>query len=83
MTLAVTASEADDSVGATGERPEHAPPRLAEGIELFGEYEAGGFIEPKYLLRRADGQVIELPASSTWSHPSSTAPTMSHKSPSG
>ncbi len=61
MTLAVTASEADDSVDATGERPEHAPPRLAEGIELFGEYEAGGFIEPKYLLRRADGQVIELP----------------------
>lgn len=36
-------------------------PALASGIELFGEYEAGGFIEPKYLLRRADGQVVQLP----------------------
>ncbi len=36
-------------------------PALASGIELFGEYEAGGFVEPKYLLRRADGQVVQLP----------------------
>ncbi|MBW3574781.1 MAG: DivIVA domain-containing protein [Actinobacteria bacterium] len=36
-------------------------PGLASGVELFGEYEAGGFVEPKYLLRRADGQVVQLP----------------------
>ncbi len=36
-------------------------PRLAEGIELIGEYQGSGFQEPKYILRRADGQVIQLP----------------------
>src|SRR4051812_4120590 len=36
-----------------------APPRLAEGTELFGEYEGGGFREPVYLMRRVDGQVIQ------------------------
>ncbi len=35
--------------------------RLAEGIELIGEYQGSGFQEPKYILRRADGQVIQLP----------------------
>lgn len=34
--------------------------RLAEGVELFGEYEAGGFVEPTYLAGRRDGQVIQL-----------------------
>ena len=36
-------------------------PALAPGVELFGEYEAGGFVDPKYLLRRPDGQVVQLP----------------------
>jgi putative peptide zinc metalloprotease protein len=36
-------------------------PRLAEGTELIGEYQGSGFQEPKYILRRADGQVIQLP----------------------
>jgi putative peptide zinc metalloprotease protein len=36
-------------------------PRLAEGIELIGEYQGSGFQEPRYLLRRADGQIIQLP----------------------
>ena len=35
-------------------------PRLAEGIELIGEYQGSGFTEPRYLVRRADGQVIQL-----------------------
>ena len=38
-----------------------SPPRLAEGIELVGEYEGSGFKEPPYIARRADGQVIQLP----------------------
>ncbi len=35
--------------------------RLAEGTELIGEYQGSGFQEPRYILRRADGQVIQLP----------------------
>jgi putative peptide zinc metalloprotease protein len=38
------------------------PPQLAEGIELIGEYEDSGFKEPPSIARRADGQVIQLPA---------------------
>ena len=37
------------------------PPVLAEGVELIGEYEGSGFKEPPSLVRRADGQVIQLP----------------------
>jgi putative peptide zinc metalloprotease protein len=36
-------------------------PRLADGIELIGEYQGSGFKEPHYIARRADGQVIQLP----------------------
>src|SRR5580658_2550612 len=37
-----------------------APFRLAAGTELLGEYEASAFTQPRYLLRRSDGQVIQL-----------------------
>ena len=37
-----------------------APPRLADGVELIGEYEGSGYKEPPSLARRADGQVIQL-----------------------
>jgi putative peptide zinc metalloprotease protein len=36
-------------------------PRLAEGVELIGEYQGSGFQEPRYILRRGDGQIIQLP----------------------
>ncbi|MGH3852776.1 MAG: hypothetical protein ACRDR6_04615 [Pseudonocardiaceae bacterium] len=36
-------------------------PRLADGVELIGEYQGSGFREPRYIVRRADGQVIQLP----------------------
>src|ERR1700758_3491353 len=36
------------------------PPRLAAGIELLGELKDSGFAEPRSLVRRADGQVIQL-----------------------
>jgi putative peptide zinc metalloprotease protein len=36
-------------------------PRLTEGVELIGEYQGSGFQEPRYILRRADGQIIQLP----------------------
>ena len=37
------------------------PPRLAEGIELIGQFEDSGFKDPPYIARRSDGQVIQLP----------------------
>lgn len=44
-----------------GAAPEPRVPRLAEGTELIGEYQGSGFQQPKYILRRADGQVIQVP----------------------
>lgn len=35
--------------------------RLATGTELIGEYQDSGYETPKYLVRRADGQVMQLP----------------------
>ena len=34
--------------------------RPAEGLRLLGEYQGSGFAEPRYLVRRGDGQVIQL-----------------------
>src|SRR5687767_10059775 len=38
-----------------------APPMVAEGVELIGEYEDSGYKEPPSIARRADGQVVQLP----------------------
>jgi len=35
-------------------------PKLAEGLELIGEFEDSGFKEPQFIARRADGQMIQL-----------------------
>jgi putative peptide zinc metalloprotease protein len=35
-------------------------PRLADGVELIGEYEGSGFKEAPHIARRGDGQVIQL-----------------------
>ncbi|WP_448619694.1 hypothetical protein [Geodermatophilus sp. URMC 65] len=51
------------------EDPVEAPPlagarrvhRLVQGTEFLGEYQGGGFREPKFLIRRSDGQVLQLP----------------------
>jgi putative peptide zinc metalloprotease protein len=40
--------------------PTALAPRLADGIELIGEYEGSGFKESPYLARRADGQTLQL-----------------------
>jgi putative peptide zinc metalloprotease protein len=37
------------------------PPRLAPGTELLGEYQDSAYQDPKFLVRRADGQVMQLP----------------------
>lgn len=46
--------------GAPGSRSRTLPPRLADGVELLGEFEDSGFENPPHLARRADGQVIQL-----------------------
>ncbi|MFI0464883.1 hypothetical protein ACH347_12450 [Saccharopolyspora sp. 5N102] len=37
---------------------ENAVPRLVDGVALLGEYEGGGYEEPRYLVSRADGQMV-------------------------
>jgi putative peptide zinc metalloprotease protein len=37
-------------------------PRLADGVELLGEYQGSGYNQPPSLVRRADGQVIQMSA---------------------
>lgn len=41
---------------------EHRPhvPRLADGVQLIGESEGSGYREPPSLVRRADGQTLQL-----------------------
>ena len=45
---------------APARAPRTLPPRLADGVELLGEFEDSGFENPPHLARRADGQVIQL-----------------------
>ncbi len=35
-------------------------PRLAEGVELLGEYQDSGYSQPPSLVRRPDGQIIQM-----------------------
>jgi putative peptide zinc metalloprotease protein len=43
--------------GAPGGPP---VPRLADGVELLGEYQDSGYAQPPSLVRRCDGQVIQM-----------------------
>jgi putative peptide zinc metalloprotease protein len=38
-----------------------ALPRLAPGTELLGEYRDSAYEDPRFIIRRADGQVMQLP----------------------
>jgi putative peptide zinc metalloprotease protein len=44
-----------------GVEPNGSAPRLAEGIELIGEYRDSGFRTAPFLARRSDGQTLQLP----------------------
>ncbi|TML88162.1 MAG: hypothetical protein E6G08_08765 [Actinobacteria bacterium] len=46
-------------VGRRG-RPPAPAPRLAAGTELLGRYKDSGLREPPWLVRRADGRVVQL-----------------------
>lgn len=34
--------------------------QLADGVELIGEYADSGFVDPHFLVRRSDGQVLQI-----------------------
>jgi putative peptide zinc metalloprotease protein len=54
-------AEEEERPAASPERqPQGAAPRLAEGIELIGQYEGSGFKEPPYIARRSDGQMVQM-----------------------
>ena len=58
--------ELDQSVTSEGRpagRPSGVPAalRVAEGVELVGEYKDSGFRDAPFIVRRADGQTIQLP----------------------
>lgn len=44
---------------ATADAPAIPAPALAEGVELIGRYQGSGYKEPRFLLARPDGQVIQ------------------------
>ncbi len=46
--------------GGRGARSRARPPRIADGVELLGEFQDSGFEDAPHLARRADGQVIQL-----------------------
>ncbi len=52
----------DSDTQATTIEGDHRRYRLAVGTELIGEYQDSGLQRPKYLVRRADGQVMQLSA---------------------
>jgi putative peptide zinc metalloprotease protein len=56
LTAGRTAPDAP-TAGASGSAE---PPRLASGVELLGEYQDSGYSQPPSLVRRADGQVIQM-----------------------
>ena len=35
-------------------------PRLADGVELLGAYQDSGYRDPPSLVRRPDGQIIQM-----------------------
>ena len=57
MTIAVSQQRSSDALPAAAIR---VVPRPVPGTEFFGEYQGSGYAEPRYLVRRADGQVVQL-----------------------
>ena len=63
-----TAGHADTQplpAAATAESTRHPAPGMparADGVQLIGEMEGSGYREPPALVRRGDGQVVQLRA---------------------
>ncbi|MEA2434272.1 MAG: putative peptide zinc metalloprotease protein [Actinomycetota bacterium] len=58
-TVVLDATPAEES-GPTSGASQGAAPQLTDGIELLGEYEGSGFKEPRYLVKRTDGEMVQL-----------------------
>ena len=56
----VTTGRAAPAPPPTGAPRPADPPRLADGVELLGEYRDSGYSQPPSLVRRPDGQVIQM-----------------------
>ena len=56
----VTAGRAAPALPAAEAPGPGQVPRLADGVELLGEYQGSGYAQPPSLVRRADGQVIQM-----------------------
>jgi putative peptide zinc metalloprotease protein len=57
---APTTTGCADPARSTADVSGEAAPRLADGVELLGEYAGSGYAQPVWLVRRSDGQVIQL-----------------------
>jgi putative peptide zinc metalloprotease protein len=56
----MTTTTPRDETEAPGDARAHERPRLAEGVELLGEYEDSGYRDPPLMVRRPDNQLIQL-----------------------
>ncbi|MBV9001342.1 MAG: hypothetical protein JO304_19955, partial [Solirubrobacterales bacterium] len=61
MSTTQTSSSTTPVAERDGIAPRESVPRLADGIELIGQFEDSGFKEAPFIARRADGQVVQLP----------------------
>src|SRR5271168_4397710 len=60
MTVAAGHVTAERTAPAAHTSGPAGAPRLADGVELLGEYKDSGYSQPPSLVRRADGQVIQM-----------------------
>jgi putative peptide zinc metalloprotease protein len=63
--MAVAAGHMTTEPAPSSPSPDGVPeaavaPRLAEGVELLGEYKDSGYSQPPSLVRRPDGQIIQM-----------------------
>jgi putative peptide zinc metalloprotease protein len=56
----VTTEPAAPALPPAGTPGPAGPPRLADGVELLGAYKGSGYSQPPSLVRRPDGQVIQM-----------------------
>jgi putative peptide zinc metalloprotease protein len=61
VTTSETPTQSTPPRGVDGSPSSDSAPKLAEGVELIGQYEDSGFKDPPYMARRSDGQVVQLP----------------------
>lgn len=57
-TAAPAATAAPGDPAPLAEADERSVPQLADGVELCGRYEGAGYTDPRFLIGRADGQMI-------------------------